>query len=61
MGELYECRNCLNVDTLTIHGRCNHCDSDSVISLEVLELLVRSKHLVGTTPAALSVMALGRA
>lgn len=39
-GELFECRNCFHAGELNIHGRCEHCDSDAVISQEVIALLL---------------------
>jgi hypothetical protein len=39
-SEIFECRNCLHAGPLTIHGRCEHCNSDAVISQEVIALLL---------------------
>lgn len=38
--EIFECRNCLHAGPLNIHARCEHCDSDAVISQEVIALLL---------------------
>lgn len=38
--EIFECRNCFHAGPLNLHGRCQFCDSDSVISHEVIALLL---------------------
>jgi len=38
--EIFECRNCFHAGPLTVHGRCMFCNSDSVISHEVIALLL---------------------
>lgn len=39
-AELFECRDCFHAGTLTIHGRCEACNSDCVISQELIALLL---------------------
>ena len=41
-SELWICLNCRNVSTLTEHGRCNSCDSDSVAVADVGRSPVRN-------------------
>jgi hypothetical protein len=36
MREKYECRNCFHAGTLSVHGGCEHCGSQAVISLELV-------------------------
>lgn len=38
--EIFECRNCFHAGPLTVHGRCKRCDSDSVISQEVIAVML---------------------
>ena len=35
-AEQFVCLNCLNVGELNQHGRCSSCDSDSVLSRELV-------------------------
>jgi len=42
-GEIFECRNCFRAGLLTIHGRCQWCNSESVISQEVIALLLHKQ------------------
>lgn len=39
MSEHFECRNCFHVGPLTVHGRCERCHSDKVMSVEVMEVI----------------------
>lgn len=36
--EKFECRDCLHVGTLDVHGACECCGSQSVISIEKLSV-----------------------
>ncbi len=36
--ELFECRNCFHIGTLTVRGGCEACGSCSVISQELLSV-----------------------
>jgi hypothetical protein len=36
MSEQFVCLNCLSVGELNTHGRCGTCDSDGVISAEIV-------------------------
>lgn len=38
MQESFECRACFHVGPLTVHGACERCGSQSVISQERLSL-----------------------
>ena len=40
MIELYECANCFGTVTLNQHGRCQHCDSASVLSVERIDAMI---------------------
>lgn len=34
-NEQFQCRTCHHIGPLTVHGRCESCNSDSVITQEV--------------------------
>lgn len=40
MFEKFECRDCFHAGPLNIHGRCERCNSDSVISQEVIAIML---------------------
>jgi len=41
-GEQFECRNCHHVGDLDLHGGCECCSSQAVVSLEVISLVTAS-------------------
>jgi len=41
--EHFECRDCLHVGSLDVHGACERCGSQAVISVEVLSVLCQLK------------------
>ena len=38
-GEQFECGNCYHVGHLDLHGGCEHCHSQAVVSKDLLELV----------------------
>lgn len=59
--EIYECRNCFYSGQLNLRLRCERCDSDKVISLEVISLLLHKQQLVDSSPNTLAFMGMGTA
>ena len=41
-GEQFECRNCHHVGHLDVHGCCECCHSQAVVSTELISLMVMS-------------------
>ena len=44
MAEERECQNCFHTGELNIHGRCENCDSDAVISLARIRISHEHEH-----------------
>jgi rRNA maturation endonuclease Nob1 len=51
-GEQFECANCFRIVTLDEHGRCEHCGSLAVMSLERVEVLVAATQTIVAERAA---------
>lgn len=44
-GEQFECGNCYHVGHLDLHGGCERCHSQAVLSIEVLSLAAQETEI----------------
>jgi len=49
--EPYECSNCFHRGPLNEHGRCERCDSQSVMSAHLVEILMAQSPRLGMVSA----------